>query len=95
MTIELQFFEGCPHWQLAEQRIREVAGSDADVQYRLVSGPEEAAEVGFHGSPTILVDGSDPFATDETPISFACRIYTTEEGFEGAPSVAQLREVLA
>lgn len=94
MTIELQFFDGCPHWQLAEKRIRDVVGSDADIQYRLVSGPEEAADVGFHGSPTILVDGADPFATDETPISFACRVYTTEEGIEGAPSVAQLRRVL-
>ena len=95
MTIAIQYFEGCPHWQLADARIREVIGLDAEIGHRLVAGPEEAEETGFHGSPTILVDGTDPFATVDTPISFACRIYTTEEGFEGAPSVRQLREVLA
>ena len=49
----------------------------------------------MHGSPTLLVDGRDPWADAEAPVGLACRIYRTEAGAEGSPSVAQLAEVLA
>lgn len=47
--------------------------------------------LGFSGSPTILVDGQDPFADQDAPIGLACRLYATEEGLQGAPTIAQLR----
>jgi len=57
---------------------------------------EEAERLRFVGSPTLLLDGQDPFAA-QTAGSFglSCRIYRTPEGPAGSPTTEQLREVLA
>jgi hypothetical protein len=52
--------------------------------------------VGMTGSPTLLVDGTDPFAVPGLVASVSCRLYLGQTGAAtGAPSVAQLRAVLA
>lgn len=98
MRVTIQYFEGCPHWRLADERVRKVLGpgpqDDVEVEYQLIDSPEQAQRVGFHGSPTILVDGHDPFATGEEPIGLTCRVFRTERGPEGSPSEDQLRAVL-
>lgn len=48
----------------------------------------------FRGSPSILVDGVDPFAIADHPFGFSCRVYTTPHGPAGSPTIDQLREVL-
>lgn len=99
MKITIQYFDGCPHWKLADHRVQEVlrSGGRGDVQldYQLIDSPETAARVGFHGSPTILIDGRDPFITGAEPVGMTCRVYRTEQGAQGAPTVAQLQTVLA
>jgi hypothetical protein len=60
----------------------------------LVRDESEARAVGMAGSPTLLVDGVDPFADGAAP-TLACRLY--RDGFgvvSGAPSVGQLLAVL-
>lgn len=64
------------------------AGVDAEVREREIASPEEAVAAGMSGSPTILVDGVDPFASD-APGSLACRRYP-DAGGGGAPSVDAL-----
>jgi hypothetical protein len=51
------------------------------------------APADFPGSPTILIDGRDPFA-GATPVGPVCRRYPTEHGLDFAPSLEQLVEVL-
>jgi len=46
------------------------------------------------GSPTILIDGRDPFATGAEPIGMSCRVFRTEDGPQGPPTEAQPRLVL-
>lgn len=98
MKLTLQYFEGCPHWKLADERLQKVLGrlpaSDVTLEYELIDSPETAERVGFHASPTILVDGRDPFATGSEPVGMTCRVFQTEEGVQGAPTEAQLRKVL-
>lgn len=97
MRITIQYFEGCPHWKLADERVRKVLGdssADATLDYERIDSPEMAARVGFRGSPTILVDGRDPFATGSEPVGMSCRVFRTEEGAQGAPTEAQLKELL-
>ena len=98
MRITIQFVDGCPHWNLAEQRLRQamrdLGRDDVEIIYQRIDSPDDAERLGFHGSPTLLINGRDVFATREMPVSFGCRMYETEEGTQGAPSVAQLRYVL-
>lgn len=50
--------------------------------------------MGFHGSPSILVDGVDVFAGAGAGLDLSCRLYQTPDGPAGAPSVDQLRAVI-
>lgn len=90
--ITLRFFEGCPNWQIAKERIEHALvdlGQSRTLRLERVETPAQADEVGFRGSPTVLIDGRDPFpATGPTGLS--CRIYRTDDGMEGAPSIDQL-----
>jgi hypothetical protein len=98
MHIELRYFDDCPNWQAVRTSINDVAGElglEATVTTRLVETQDQAIALEFQGSPTIVVNGVDPFAEPEAPIGLACRIYRTETGMAGAPSADQLRAVLA
>lgn len=98
MDIALHYFDGCPNWKITDQHLRsliEEKGLDVDITYQRIDTPEAAAVHAFHGSPTILVDGVDPFAEADAPIGLTCRIYQTESGPAGSPSKEQLAAVLA
>ena len=59
-----------------------------------VTTPEDAERLRFRGSPTVLVDGTDPFAQESDPVGLSCRVFRTPDGLRRAPTVAQLIEVL-
>lgn len=98
MDVELLFFDGCPNWRTADQRLREAlrqAGhADVAVRHRRIETPEQAEAAGFAGSPTVLVDGADPFAEHAGPAGLSCRVYQTPQGPAGSPTVAQLLDAL-
>ncbi|MGW1553898.1 organomercurial lyase [Streptomyces sp. NPDC002346] len=87
----------CPNAPLALERITAALdGREADVELVEVGEEAEAARWGMTGSPTVLVDGVDPFAVPSAPASVSCRLYRDEEGrAAGAPSVEVLRKALA
>ena len=46
--------------------------------------------------PTLLIDGTDPFAEPGQRLSMSCRQYRDDDGQPaGAPSVSQLRKAIA
>ena len=94
MDVVVQYFDGCPHAELAMDRVQEAlrsAGLNGQkIVLQRVDSPEEAAGAGFHGSPTILIDGVDPFEGELPAVGYACRVYETDAGRQGAPSLAQL-----
>ncbi len=96
MDIALLYFAGCPNWKVADERLSEIAAGrpDISVTRRLVGTMEEAERVGFHGSPSILVDGVDAFAGGDVGVGLACRVYATPDGPAGAPTLDQLRAVI-
>ena len=98
MDVKVLFFDGCPNWTVADERLREAltqAGrSDVRVEHHRVTTPEEAEAVRFRGSPTILLNGQDPFADPDAPVGLSCRVYRTDAGLAGAPTVEQLLTVL-
>jgi len=49
----------------------------------------------MHGSPTLLIDGVDPFGPPDQRPSLSCRLYRDAAGRPaGAPSVEALRQAL-
>ncbi|HVM15812.1 MAG TPA: hypothetical protein VM287_15975 [Egibacteraceae bacterium] len=95
MDVTVLYFDGCPHWELTDQRLSALADElGLAVSHRKVTSPQEADRLHFRGSPTILVDGRDVFAQGDEPVGLSCRVYQTPQGPAGAPTVAQLREVL-
>ena len=73
MNVSLLYFEGCPSWHEADDRLRQalaITGHvDTTITYVLVSTPEEAERLQFRGSPTVLVDDVDPFAEPNSATS--------------------------
>ncbi len=59
-----------------------------------VTTPEWAEAHCFQGSPTVLIDGADPFANPERGVGSFGRAYGTEQGLTGSPTLEQLLEVL-
>jgi hypothetical protein len=98
MRVEILHIDECPNWVEAGTRVEaalaELGRGDVEVSYRLLTDSVQAAAVPFAGSPTILLDGVDAFPTDGRTSDLACRIYRTDTGFAGMPSVAQLVEAI-
>jgi hypothetical protein len=97
MDLVLLTVPGCPNAAAFEERLAAaLAGHPAAaVRRRVVVDEREAAEAGMHGSPTLLIDGSDPFAAPGQPPSLSCRLYRDASGRTGpVPSVEELRRAL-
>ena len=97
MEITIQYFDDCPNWEDVDRDLRTLlseSGLDAEVRMQRIESHDDAIRFGFRGSPTLLIDGHDPFADSSAPIGLSCRIYRTETGLGGKPSVSQLREML-
>ena len=94
--VMLIYFEGCPHWCTAlehlEQALDRVGRSDP-VTLRLATNESEAQENHMAGSPTILINGRDPFPGGRP--TWGCRLYPSEAGSIGAPSIDSLVELLS
>ncbi len=97
MVITIQHFNDCPNWLTAIDRIEravEDTGAEAAVRVQLINSPEAADAAHFRGSPTILIDGVDPFADPDAAIGLTCRVYSTPDGLAGAPTVGQLADAI-
>lgn len=97
LDVVVLYFEECPTWQTAVERVKAACartGMPVEVRPLAVTSYEDAFRLGFAGSPTILLDGIDPFAQPGASPALACRLYATPDGMAGAPTVDQLVDVL-
>ncbi len=97
VLIALLYVAGCPNLPLARQRLQHAvarAGADVAIREREIIDQHDAQTYGMLGSPTILVDGRDA-VPGEGSTSVSCRLYATETGLDGAPTVEQLVKALA
>lgn len=96
IDVTLRYFDGCPNWERTARDLEALADDlHLAITLERVETPQDAERLGFRGSPTVLIDGRDPFATGDEPVGLACRIYDTPEGPAGAPTRRQLRRQLA
>ena len=97
MRITVLTVPDCPNTPAAIERITAaLAGRPASVELVEVTGETEAARLGMTGSPTILLDGVDPFAEAGAVPGLSCRIHRGPDGAaDGAPSVQDLTAALS
>ena len=95
MRVQVLHVPGCPNAAVLTDRLLQLAAGHASIERHLVHDLAEAARLGMNGSPTLLIDGADPFSRPGLRPSMSCRLYPDENGsLSGAPSVTQLRQVL-
>lgn len=97
MKIELLYFDGCPSWHTALERLKTALRMeylDHSVDLIKVNDDAEAARLKFLGSPSFRIEGQDLWPEERDTYSLSCRIYITPEGIKGWPSVEMLREKL-
>jgi hypothetical protein len=91
MRLEVLHVQDCPNLPLLLERLVQV--TDLPVTTRVIESDADAARFGMAGSPTLLVDGVDPF--EAADIGVSCRLYRDADGrIVDVPSVEQLRAAI-
>ena len=98
MKIEVLYFEGCPNHASAMEMVQRVLvrkGIQAQIVSLDVQDVETATRLGFLGSPSIRVNGTDiePGRQDDPPF-FGCRTYNVQGKMVGVPPEEWLLEAL-
>jgi hypothetical protein len=95
MKVQLLYFDGCPHWKAMAGQLDTLANELGFTWTPVpVETPESAVEYQFHGSPSLHLNGDDPFANPDTQVGLTCRIYQTATGPSGTPDINVLRQAL-
>ncbi len=94
MRLEILHVPDCPNLAPLLDRLAQVTA--LPVTTRVIESDADAVRFGMAGSPTLLVDGVDPFAAaDACACSVSCRLYRDEDGrMVAVPSPEQLRAAL-
>ncbi len=93
IIVEFQHFHGCPNGPVLMDRVQEAMSAitrPTELIEVIIDTPEKAIEVGFLGSPTILINGQDIEGQQklEQP-RLSCRFYPN-----GLPTTEQIKAKL-
>jgi hypothetical protein len=98
VDIELLVIPDCPNEGAAAAQLRQalddVGLTRVPIRTHLVDSLDEARRLGFVGSPTVRIDGEDPFDEPAQLVGLACRVYETGEVRSGVPDLRRLRQAL-
>jgi hypothetical protein len=98
VDVQLLVVDDCPNEGPAAVLLRraldDVGLSAVRFRTRVIGTQREAEQAGFLGSPTILIDGRDPFAEPGRAAALACRVYRDKSGLSGLPAPGPLRRAL-
>jgi hypothetical protein len=97
VRIELMVVPDCPHSEAAavllRQALDDIGLAGTTFETTVLSTPEEAVRRSFGGSPSFVVDDVDVFGA--IPVgALACRLYETDAGRAGVPTLRDLRQAL-
>ena len=95
--IELLLVPDCPNEAAAVELIRTAVTEThmhATVTRTVIATRDQARQRGFVGSPTILLNGADPFTHLDAAVALACRLYSTPDGPRSVPTLQSLRQAL-
>jgi hypothetical protein len=99
VSVELLYFDGCPHRRQAAAAVAEAAratGVSPKVRMTRVPDPGAAVRRRFLGSPTVRVAGRDvePGADQRSGYALACRLYESDAGRAWFPPVELIASAL-
>ena len=101
MKITVLYVEDCPNLEPVMEQLNQIIknkGCTCEVEAVLVTSEVKAQELGFHGSPTILINGQDPFPHEENASGLTCRRYKNHNSdgnhISGFPSMEDLEKVI-
>jgi len=96
MDVELLVVADCPSEQPANEllgrALQEAGRTGVPIRTVVVGTAEEAELLNFSGSPTILIDGVDPFLSPARSCGLSCRIYPQ---LPGSPELLDLAVLTA
>jgi hypothetical protein len=98
MTIVVLHVPDCPGAAVLRHRLALVLGDalSAQAAWQVITDEDQARRRGMTGSPTLLLNGTDPFGHPGQRPSLSCRLYRDDDGTLGqAPSTAQLRAAVS
>lgn len=99
IDVELLVVGDCPHESEAADLVRraldDVGLCSTPFTTRVIRDLTEAERAGFVGSPTILINGADPFRLRPgSQPALACRMYRRGAGTLAVPELGPLRRAL-
>jgi hypothetical protein len=86
MRVELLYWDGDPLYMTARQRLVEVLTEDAfetPIQMVAINSQDDAELLGFIGSPTIRIDGTDIQHDPSATVALRVRSYPTDDDLDG------------
>ena len=97
MKIQFLYFDDCPSYQTAfallQEALNAVGRSDV-IETIEIKTDADVERWQFIGSPTIRIDGIDPFDQGTSNYGLECRVYPTPKGLIGWPTREMLIEAL-
>lgn len=99
MKVEVLYFEGCPNHAPAVERVRAVLADEgvmAGILQVEVNDTVKAEALGFLGSPSVRINGTDVEVSTGTtpPAGLSCRTYMHGSVREGVPPVEAIRRAI-
>jgi len=98
VDVELLVVPDCPNESVAQSVLRlafdRVGLAAMSVRTTVIASQEQAQDRGLVGSPTILVNGVDPFRVAGQTPAYACRVYATPAGLSAVPPLGDVISAL-
>ena len=97
MDVIMLAVPDCPNAAVLEQRLAEALAGRPGVTLirQVIADADQATRWGMTGSPTLLVNGRDPFAVPGARPALACRMYPGPDGsLDRSPTVDELSRAL-
>jgi hypothetical protein len=98
VDVEVLVVAGCPNEggavKLVRQVLDDVGLKRVPIRTRVVASEQDAEELGFVGSPTVRIDGTDPFESRDLATGLACGVYVQHGVRSGLPDLGRLRQAL-
>lgn len=97
VDIELLVKPDCPNDASAAELITNAVADTrmkATITHTIIASQAQSRQRGFTGSPSIPLNGLDPFVRPDAPPALSCRLYTTPDGLRGIPALRDLRQAI-